>query len=113
MINNIICDQCNQDFIINGITTRPLIDDLQAQEFICPYCGARYLVLLTDSAIRQRMDDRMALVKKQRALIARRAREKTLRKYIKDIKQIDNDIKRLCDELKAKHKAELREYVDA
>lgn len=113
MINTTTCDKCNRGFIINGVSIRPLTDDLQAQEFICPYCGARYLVLLTDSAIRQRIEDRVGLVTKQRALIAKRAREKTLRKYIKDIKQIDNDIKRMCDELRREHEAELKEYVNA
>lgn len=112
MISNIVCDKCNQDFIIDDISFRALKGDLQAQEFTCPHCGARYLVLLTDGAIRQKMDDMARLATRQRALISKHTRIKTLFKYNADIKQMSDDIKRMCDALKKKHKAKLKDYIN-
>lgn len=88
-MDNIECNKCQCKFTVSELSVQELSGELQAQEFSCPECGAKYLVLLTDANLRQLIDKRIRLANRQHLAMQKRLKEATLRKYINEIDGLD------------------------
>lgn len=108
----VICDKCSEEFEPGDIETKTLKEDIQVQEFSCPHCAAKYIVLATDEELRQMIKRRIQLANRQRLAVEKRLKENTLRMYINEIDKLDNEIKENERELRERFKNDLSDYVN-
>ena len=103
-MDNIECNKCQCKFTVSELSVQELSGELQAQEFSCPECRAKYLVLLTDANLRQLIDKRIRLANRQHLAMQKRLKEATLRKYINEIDSLDKKIEQEQKALRETHK---------
>ncbi|PTY77364.1 hypothetical protein B5V89_14890 [Heyndrickxia sporothermodurans] len=49
---NAICDECEQEYLITGLETENIGEDIEKTFFTCPHCDKEYIAFYTDSEIR-------------------------------------------------------------
>lgn len=101
-MNYVHCNKCGKGFY-TGEDNLSIIkkDDLTVQYFSCPYCEERYHVFTADAQMQALIEQRKAVQLKIKAAFAKKFREKTIRKYEKELDQIKRQQKKLLPELKA------------
>lgn len=101
-MNMIDCDNCKASLVLDdsymGILKK---GDFVVKYIFCPVCGAKYQAFTTDTEMRQLIEQRKAVQLKIKAAFAKKFREKTIRKYEKELDQIKRQQKKLLPELKA------------
>ena len=96
------CTTCGQQFTVDNYCLRSIQDgDLEIQYFSCPACGAEYHVLTTDSKMRSLIERRKAVQLKIKAAHAKRFKERTFKKYLREYEQIKKEQVKIFPELKA------------
>lgn len=92
--DRIICNVCGGQFSPKDIKIEQVEEqDLEVQFYRCLRCKSPYLVLASDSAMRQLIERRRAIQAKIRVAKLKRFRESTFRKYIRE----DDAIKKKQD----------------
>ncbi len=109
------CNECGAQFVIDDSRIASIKEgDLEVQYFTCPSCGAKYLFFATDSRMRELVRQRKAIQMKIKAAHAKRFKERTFKKYMKEYEEIKKAQEELFPELKARGEKILRgeEIVD-
>lgn len=107
---SIDCDVCGYGITANDIHVRMLRSgDLEVQYFSCPACGAKYHILTTNSTMRSLIERRKAVQLKIKAAHAKRFKERTFKKYLREYEQIKKEQEKIFPELKAQGEKLLRE----
>lgn len=75
--------------------------DIEVQYFSCPSCGAKYLFFASDSKMRDLVRQRKALQLKIRAGHAKKFKERTLEKYMREYEEIKKEQEKMMPGLKA------------
>lgn len=97
------CNECGAQFVIDDSRIASIKDgDLGVQYLTCPSCGAKYLVFVSDSKMRELVRQRKAVQAKIKAARAKRFKERTFKKYMKEYEKIKKEQEELFPELKAK-----------
>lgn len=96
------CNKCGRQFAEADYCLRSIQDgDLEIQYFSCPACGAEYHVLTTDSKMRSLIERRKAVQLKIKAAHAKRFKERTFKKYLREYEQIKKEQVKIFPKLKA------------
>lgn len=96
------CNKCGQQFTVDDSRMGSLRDgDLEVQYFSCPACGAKYHILTTNSTMRSLIERRKAVQLKIKAARAKRFKESTFKKYLREYEQIKKEQEKIFPELKA------------
>lgn len=100
-MNNAQCNKCGKWFALDGSLFGAIqADSLTVQYFSCPACGERYHVLTLNDEMRKLIEKREAIQTKIRAAHAKKFREKTIKRYIKELDGIKAKQEKLFQELK-------------
>lgn len=101
-MNTVDCDKCGTSFVLDDTCTGMLKrDNLVVQYVSCPTCGAKYPAFTSDTEMRKLIERRKAVQLKIKAAFAKKFREKTIRKYEKELDQIKRQQQKLMPKLKA------------
>ncbi len=96
------CNKCGQQFTVDDSRLGSLRDgDLEVQYFSCPACGAKYHILTTNSTMRDLIERRKAVQLKIKAAHAKRFKERTFKKYLREYEQIKKEQMEMFPVLKA------------
>ena len=100
------CNNCLDEFDLSpeDITIKH-VEGLEIQFFLCPSCGARYVIYAADEEMEKLTSQSMELQKKIRLARERRFREKTIRGIELELAKVGVQQKKL--EPKLKQRAEL------
>ena len=108
--NPIDCNKCGQQFAVDDSRLGSIRDgDLEVQDFSCPACGTKYHILTTNSTMRSLIERRKAVQLKIKAARAKRFKESTFKKYLREYEQIKKEQEKIFPELKAQGEKLLRE----
>lgn len=103
------CDKCGQRLTVDDSHLGSLREgDLVVQYFFCPVCGAKYHILTTNSTMRSLIEQRKAVQLKIKAARAKRFKESTFKKYLREYEQIKKEQEKIFPELKAQGEKLLR-----
>ena len=79
------CNKCGQEFTLDEHRFGSIRDgDFVVQYFSCPACGAKYHILATNSTMRSLIERRKAVQMKIKAARAKRFKERTFKKYLRE-----------------------------
>ena len=96
-----ICNNCGKGFPISKEDVQSLIDgDYEVQYFRCPHCGKAYQVLTVDAQMRELISQRVKIQRMIQLAMPKKFREKTLRKYERELSNIKKKQLRLNKELR-------------
>ena len=96
------CNKCGQQFTVDDSRMGSLRDgDLEVQYFSCPACGAKYHILTTNSTMRSLIERRKAVQLKIKAAHAKRFKERTFKKYMREYNQIKKEQEDMMPALRA------------
>ena len=96
-MNNVQCNKCGKWFALDGsLYGVAEADGLTVQYFSCPACGEKYHVLTLNDEMRKLIEKRGAI----RPAHAKKFREKTIKRYIKELDDIKARQEKLFQELK-------------
>ena len=96
------CNECGAQFVIDDSRIASIKEgDLEVQYLACPSCGAKYLVFVSDSRMRELVQRRKAVQMKIKAAHAKRFKERTFKKYMKEYEKIKKTQKEMFPVLKA------------
>ena len=96
------CNKCGRQFAEADYCLRSIQDgDLEIQYFSCPACGTKYHILTTNSTMRSLIERRKAVQLKIKAAHAKRFKERTFKKYLREYEQIKKEQEKIFPELKA------------
>lgn len=96
------CNKCGQQFTMDDSRLGSMRDgDLEVQYFSCPACGTKYHILTTDSKMRDLIKRREAVQLKIKAAHAKRFKERTFKKYLREYEQIKKEQMEMFPVLKA------------
>lgn len=96
------CNECGAQFVIDDSRIASIKEgDLEVQYISCPSCGAKYLSFATDSRMRELVRQRKAVQAKIKAAHAKRFKERTFKKYLREYEQIKKEQEKIFPELKA------------
>ena len=96
------CNECGAQFVIDDSRIGSIKEgDLEVQYISCPSCGAKYLSFATDSRMRELVRQRKAVQLKIKAARAKRFKERTFKKYLREYEQIKKEQEKIFPELKA------------
>ena len=99
---SVVCNRCGQRFALKDSCSGTVRDgDLEVQYFSCPACGAKYHILTTNSTMRDLIKRRKAVQLKIKAAHAKRFKERTFKKYLREYEQIKKEQEKIFPELKA------------
>ena len=108
------CNKCGQQFTVDDSCLGSIRDgDLKVQYFSCPACGARYHILTTDSTMRDLIERRKFIQLKIRLAHAKKLKESTFKKYLREYGQLKKEQEKMFPELKAKGEKVLAEIEEA
>lgn len=100
-MNNVQCNECGKWFALDSsLYGAAEADGLTVQYFSCPACGERYHVLTLNDEMRKLIEKREAIQTKIRAAHAKKFREKTIKRYIKELDDIKARQEKLFQKLK-------------
>ena len=96
------CDECGVQFAVDdsriGSAKK---DDLEVQYLSCPSCGAKSLIFVSDSQMRSLVERRKAVQMKIKAAHAKRFKERTFKKYMREYEKIKKEQEDMMPALKA------------
>ena len=96
------CNKCGQQFTVDDSRLGSLRDgDLEVQYFSCPACGAKYHILTTNSTMRDLIERRKAVQLKIKAAHAKRFKERTFKKYMRENNRIKKEQEDMMPALRA------------
>ena len=96
------CNKCGQQFTMDDSRLGSMRDgDLEVQYFSCPACGTKYHILTTDSKMRDLIKRREAVQLKIKAAHAKRFKERTFKKYMREYNQIKKEQEDMMPALRA------------
>lgn len=82
MENVVVCNECSKQFIVEKDHFNiARAEDLEIHYFSCPYCGRKYIVMVTDTEMRELIATVVETSKKLRLAHAKRFRTEEIRKY--------------------------------
>lgn len=85
----ITCSRCNSSFLPRDCRSEQVTDgELAVSFYRCPYCKKPYLILATNSEMRVLIEKRTMIRAKLKAAHAKRFRESTFKKYIREDAEI-------------------------
>lgn len=96
------CDVCGYGITVNDIQVRMLRSgDLEVQYFSCPVCHTKYQILITDSKMRKLIERRKAVQMQIKAARAKKFKERTFKKYLRENEKIKKEQEKMLPSLKA------------
>ena len=96
------CNKCGRQFTVDDSRLGSLRDgDSEVQYFSCPACGAKYHILTTNNTMRDLIERRKAVQLKIKAAHAKRLKERTFKKYLREYEQIKKEQMEMFPVLKA------------
>ena len=97
------CNECGAQFVIDDSRIGSIKEgDLEVQYISRPSCGAKYLSFATDSRMRELVRQRKAVQTKIKVARAKRFKERTFKKYMKEYEEIKKAQEEMFPELKAR-----------
>lgn len=96
------CDKCGAQFIIDDSRIGSVKkDDLEVQYLSCPSCGAKFLIFASDSKMRALVERRKATQAKIMVAHTGKFREKTFKKYMRELAQVKEEQETMMPALRA------------
>lgn len=94
------CERCNSSFFPSDCKVEQVKDGyLTVSFFRCPYCKKPYLILTTNPDMRALIDKRKMISEKLKAARAKKFRESTFEKYIRENEKIKKQQVSMLEEL--------------
>lgn len=104
------CNECGAQFVVDDSRIGSVKkDDLDVRYLSCPSCGAKFLIFVSDSKMRSLVEQRKAVQMKIKAAHAKRFKERTFKKYMREYDKIKKEQEDMIPALRAAGEKILRE----
>lgn len=114
MNNAIECNKCKREFILSpGLLTSLDDGELHVDFFSCPFCSDKYLYFASDEKMRELVQERRRIADMIRAGQAKGFKQKTLRRYIRDMDRVKARQMEIYPALKERGERLLEKYREA
>lgn len=86
------CDECGAQFVVDDSRIGSIKKGgLEIQYLSCPSCEAKFLIFVSDSKMRSLVERCKAIQTKIKAAHAKRFKERTFKKYMREYNQIKKE----------------------